>query len=200
MKLIIESKPMAKARHRYVCRGPKVITFDPQNNEKLSTKWICSSQMRQKGLEMLPEGPIMMNVTNYTSIPESWSKKRQKEAQGMPCPVKPDIDNYLKFYFDALNGIAYPDDRFITQSWSEKIYSANPRVEIEIYPLGGMMIEEHALTVKSQITMQDVEILVKKAYRLGQQGRFISEVFCQRDEEECHIFFNVASLSQKIAG
>ena len=35
-------------------------------------------------------------------MPKSWSKKKKAEYDGKPHQQKPDIDNYLKGYMDAL--------------------------------------------------------------------------------------------------
>ena len=46
-------------------------------------------------------------------------------------PVKkPDVDNILKIVMDGLNGIAYPDDKQITDAHVKKRYSSEPRVEV----------------------------------------------------------------------
>lgn len=53
----------------------------------------------------------------------------------MYCDKKPDIDNYFKAVTDAVNGILYKDDGQIAVNVSRKVYSWNPRTEIEIQPL-----------------------------------------------------------------
>lgn len=35
-------------------------------------------------------------------MPDSWSTKKKERMNGMPCEVKPDIDNLCKAFFDAL--------------------------------------------------------------------------------------------------
>ncbi|MHA2250083.1 MAG: RusA family crossover junction endodeoxyribonuclease, partial [Candidatus Kariarchaeaceae archaeon] len=45
----------------------------------------------------------------------------------------PDLDNYVKFILDALNGILWEDDRFIIEIHSSKYYTVGePRTEIKI--------------------------------------------------------------------
>jgi Holliday junction resolvase RusA-like endonuclease len=60
------------------------------------------------------------------SIPKSYSKKRCLEAlSGNLAPSTKDCDNIAKVVLDALNGLAYSDDRHICKLTIEKIYSNN---------------------------------------------------------------------------
>lgn len=45
---------------------------------------------------------------------------------------KPDLDNIMKCVTDALNEIAYQDDKQIVSASIEKYYSEEPRVEVAI--------------------------------------------------------------------
>ena len=198
MHLVIQSKPQAQARHRHRFQGGRVITFDPDSRDKKACQSIIVSQMRLKRTEMLPETPIAMELINYTKIPESWSKRRQNESIGKPCIVRPDLDNYIKFYGDVLNGIAFHDDRQITSIWSEKLYSANPRVEIILKPYGVNMISEHAITIKGEISLEDLNYMVKKANRLGTQNRQIVRVYSQEDDEGRHIYFEAEAMKSYV--
>lgn len=55
-------------------------------------------------------GEISMVIEVYRALPRSRPKKIVSE----PDVYKPDADNIQKLIQDALNGIAYEDDRFIT--------------------------------------------------------------------------------------
>ena len=56
--------------------------------------------------------------------------------EGVRRPTKkPDIDNVEKIILDALNGIAYDDDKQVVEEASSKLYSDVPRVEIEVYEI-----------------------------------------------------------------
>lgn len=45
---------------------------------------------------------------------------------------KPDIDNVIKVIADALNGVAYDDDKQIIDVSARKVYSETPRVDVRI--------------------------------------------------------------------
>lgn len=132
MKVVLEQNPIAKARHRHFQRGSKSVTFDPQSKDVERTRLLVLSKMLENGLNFAQDGALHMNLTLYTPIPKSWSRKRQNSFDGKPCLSRPDLDNYIKFYADVLNGLAYHDDKQITSLCAEKVYSSKPRVEIVI--------------------------------------------------------------------
>lgn len=52
-----------------------------------------------------------MSIMFYLPMPKSWSKKKALKTYDTPHQQKPDIDNLLKAFFDALT----EDDSFIWQ-------------------------------------------------------------------------------------
>lgn len=48
------------------------------------------------------------------------------------CKSRPDIDNYIKFVMDCLNGIIYKDDSQVVHVEATKIYSTDPQTIIII--------------------------------------------------------------------
>ena len=77
---------------------------------------------------------LRVEVTAYYPIPKSASKrKRTQMLMGEIRPtVKPDWDNVGKLITDALNGVAYPDDKQIVTALINKQYAVVPRMEIRI--------------------------------------------------------------------
>jgi Holliday junction resolvase RusA-like endonuclease len=55
---------------------------------------------------------------------------------GTPCEKRPDADNILKLVADALNGVAYDDDKRVVVASVCKLWSSQPRLEITIEPIG----------------------------------------------------------------
>ena len=202
MKFILVEDPVPKARHRTKLVGRRVITYDPQSNDKNRTKNLLRGIMKKKNYEIFDSGPLSISIFNYVPIPKSLSEKKKNELDGMPCDRRPDVDNYCKFYFDILNEVAYHDDGQITELYSKKIYSKTPRVEILLSKIGGIMINEHALTVASEgkVTLEQIDYLVKKANRLGMQQRQISHVFAQDDVEGQHIYFETDPIMPRSGG
>lgn len=96
-------------------------------------KQIALEYKKQCGNVRFPSGAyVELRVTAYMKIPKSTSKAaRTKMIDGLIRPtVKPDIDNIWKLVADALNGIAYEDDKCIVDAQVQKFYSEQPRTEI----------------------------------------------------------------------
>lgn len=93
-----------------------------------------------------PKLKVMLNlcVIAVYPIPSGFSlKKRQKALRGEIKPqVKPDLDNVLiKVVCDALNSVAYDDDRQIVQMFGSKFYGESPYLEIEIEEVSGCDVD-----------------------------------------------------------
>lgn len=82
-----------------------------------------------------PQTPLGVIVTAYLPIPKSTPKyKRPDMISGKTRPtVKPDWDNIGKIVCDALNGVAYDDDKVICQAAVYKQYSETPKTVITVY-------------------------------------------------------------------
>lgn len=82
------------------------------------------------------DGPVRVSVVMYFGIPASVSKKaRQLMLDGEIYPAKkPDADNVCKSVIDALNGIAFDDDKQVVELRAKKMYSDRPRVVVKLHP------------------------------------------------------------------
>lgn len=89
--------------------------------------------------EKIEKGPIMADICFYVYPPKRISeiKKHQPAllAETIACDKKPDLDNYFKAVTDAINGILYKDDGQIAAMICRKVYSYDPRTEIEVTAL-----------------------------------------------------------------
>ena len=92
--------------------------------------WAYRQQCRN--FRFPPKTYIDIRVIAYIKIPKSASKKnREKMIAGEIRPtVKPDWDNIGKLVADALNGIAYDDDKCIVDAMVRKFYSTDPRTVV----------------------------------------------------------------------
>lgn len=187
--------PIAKQRHRMANGHP----YDPQDQEKKSLRWILTQDLQKRHLNPL-EGAIGASLDILYPIPASWSKKRQENAIHNYVMKKPDTDNFIKFYFDVLNGVAYNDDAQIAEIFATKRYSYSPSVTIDLYPLEGNVINEHAITYQESLTLENLNYIIKKANRLGLRDRQLLRVFQEEDSEGKHIYFEVEALKGKSNG
>ena len=129
VKLVIPGKPLGKQRPRVLKNG---ITYTPDKTVNYETlvRQLYIENYFQKQLE----GPIRAVITAYMYIPKSESKKRKKkmlENEILPTK-KPDWDNIGKIITDALNGLAYEDDKQIVDARGVKLDGEQPRVEVEL--------------------------------------------------------------------
>lgn len=84
--------------------------------------------------EVLKDYYIAIEITANFVVPSSFSKKKREAAlNGLIRPaVKPDWDNLSKNICDALNGIAYPDDKAIVHGEVKKFYALKDSVFVRI--------------------------------------------------------------------
>lgn len=84
--------------------------------------------------EMLQGYYLNAEINAYFKIPESFSKKKKEQAlKGiLRYDKRPDVDNLQKCLFDALNGIAYPDDKAIVDVSLHKYYAESDYVMVTI--------------------------------------------------------------------
>ena len=132
-QFVILGEPKAKARPRHTKSG---ITYTPketveyENLVKTSYQYQCKEYFK---------GSLKVIINCFFKIPESASaKKRQLMIEGKILPAKkPDADNLAKSVCDALNGIAYDDDKQVIDLRVYKRYGEQPKTVVTIREIGG---------------------------------------------------------------
>lgn len=105
------------------------------------TQWKrnCVSQLRLLNPKIIPNGPVCVSMTFYIYPPkriaEAKKKRLELELEAIYVDKRPDIDNYIKAVLDCSNEILFKDDGQVAALSSQKLYSLNPRIEIEITSL-----------------------------------------------------------------
>lgn len=130
----VPGDPKGKGRPRFSRKSGRAYT--PEQTVS-AENWVRTCWLEQHGQTLL-EGPLELGLVVGCSIPKSWPKKRKQAAQlGLELPTKtPDIDNIYKLAEDALNGIAWADDKQIVaipQIW--KVYSDSPGIILSVRPV-----------------------------------------------------------------
>ena len=128
----IPGTPVGKQRPRVTRHG----TYTPQKTADYEK--LVQDIYRINKFPKL-EGYLSMSVSAYYPIPKSTSKvEREKMIKGILLPdKKPDVDNVLKCICDALNKVAYDDDKQIISMNIVKYYSENPCVVIRLEEIEG---------------------------------------------------------------
>lgn len=63
----------------------------------------------------------------YISMPRTWSIKKKAEMEGRPHQQRPDIDNLIKAFLDAL----CEEDSYVYDVHATKYWSVLPGIEVE---------------------------------------------------------------------
>lgn len=118
---IIPGRPVGKGRPRFTKNGhcwtpDKTVAYE--RDIKLSY-WNKYGHRKYEADQALG-----VDIVLYYPRPKSMAKhKRLMAKKGVLRPtVKPDVDNVIKAILDALNGVAFEDDRQIVQVECEKWY------------------------------------------------------------------------------
>ena len=72
-----------------------------------------------------------IDINAYFSIPKSFSKKQRKNivSKSIRPTKKPDADNIIKVVLDALNGVAWVDDKQVVRACCDKCYTPPSKFE-----------------------------------------------------------------------
>ena len=112
--------------------------YDPSHQDKKN--WLRSV------MDYAPEAPLtcplnMKIIFKFKRPKSHYGTGRNKKIMKNKAPVymtkTPDIDNLIKFYLDAMNGIFFEDDRQIIRIESEKLYIN----DVESLSTGGVDIQ-----------------------------------------------------------
>lgn len=125
----VPGKPQGKARPRLNTYTGR--TYTPSKTgayERLIA--LCFKQAGGKKLS----GAIEIKIECFYQIAKSHTKaaKALMEAGQIQATIKPDVDNVAKAVLDALNGLAFDDDKQVVRLEVSKRYDHEARVEVEV--------------------------------------------------------------------
>jgi Holliday junction resolvase RusA-like endonuclease len=72
-------------------------------------------------------GPPQVSVSFYMPMPQSWYKTQKARMDGQPHQVRPDLDNLIKAWCDAL----YPEDSVIWSIHATKFWAYKGSISYE---------------------------------------------------------------------
>lgn len=152
MKMTIQIEPKPQTR-------PKFSKFGTYEDPKMKAwRRQCTGI-----IERIYDGPyfdsaVKVDVTFYMRAPQTIAKKPTPRAKAetrekyqryvselIPHDKKIDLDNLVKAVFDSISnagydkvdksGMVWKDDSLVAELHARKLYSPNPRIEIEIEEL-----------------------------------------------------------------
>ena len=146
IKFIVPGKPQGKARARsFRTKSGGIGHFTPDKTVLYENliKTICLEEMKENQKKY--EGPVFLEIRALFHPIKKLINTKAKEKNfysndDLPCPIcKPDADNIAKVVKDALNGIAYDDDKQVASLSVQKFYihkdlheDQRERIEVEI--------------------------------------------------------------------
>lgn len=135
MKLTIPVLPKPQSRPRFDSRNKRAYEKRDMTYYKKTVSYYAVASK----LKRIEKGPIMADICFYIYPPQYILRVKKNrnllEKEVLHCDKKPDLDNFFKAVTDAVNGILYKDDGQIAAIVCRKVYSLNPRTELEITEL-----------------------------------------------------------------
>lgn len=120
IQFAVYGKPQGKARPRFTRNGH---AYTPQNTVDYE-KQIKQAYISAGGQLISDTAPILICIT-------AEFKKAKSNKMHSPT-IKPDTDNIAKIVCDALNGVAYHDDKQIVSLAIDKVWADDERIVVRI--------------------------------------------------------------------
>lgn len=129
----IPGDPMGKQRPKFTHAGKYARTYTPQKTVNYEN-WVKLCFTQEYQFCAFESRRLKVTIDAYFAIPKSFSKSKKQQAEDSTISPtkKPDCDNIAKVILDALNGIAYEDDKQVTDLTVTKRYSDEPYVVVSI--------------------------------------------------------------------
>ena len=127
-------RPLSQQRHKARRAGNRVFMYDQSSKDKEKFKKECAKFEPKRPLE----GALSVSMTFSMPRPKShyrtgrYSHLLKSDAPKLHTS-KPDIDNIVKFYLDALTGSFWKDDAIVCALEAMKVYAEEGLVEIEYW-------------------------------------------------------------------
>lgn len=130
----IEGDPVGKGRPKFSSRGGFARAYTPKKTIDYEKK-VKKCYLDQIGTKF--DCALRVEITAFYPIPKSTSKKNRVKMlrDEIRCTKKPDIDNIAKIILDALNGVAYEDDKQVISLEVNKMYGEVPKVAVSLLDL-----------------------------------------------------------------
>lgn len=145
MKLVLNIEPKPQSRPKATRRGRHAGVYEVP--EMMAWRKRCTELVKQTYAGPFFDSAIKVDMTFYLPAPKIISvppkpRSRQKKIkeyddfinEQIYVDKKPDLDNLEKAIYDSISKseIVWTDDNIIIEHTTRKLYSPNPRIEIEI--------------------------------------------------------------------
>lgn len=96
-----------QGRPRFTRSGSGYVHVHPKDEDIAYRRDLRAAYLEQVGRDGFGDEPVSVCISIWRPLPKSRPKKVSTE----PDTYKPDADNIAKAVLDALNGLAFEDDR-----------------------------------------------------------------------------------------
>lgn len=134
VQLVVYGRPVPKQRPRVTRSGAYTPKRTRDYEKLIRAAWIDKQLKR-----WVKDGVYRLRVFAMYEAPRSWPKRKQEMAIGgrLPMVNVPDWDNVGKIVSDALNGLAWEDDKQVVDARVLKEYGLRPALVVEIENVSG---------------------------------------------------------------
>ncbi|BEV44395.1 RusA family crossover junction endodeoxyribonuclease [Afipia carboxidovorans] len=121
--------PQGKGRARAFRRGNIIGHYTPEKTRSYEGMVRTAAMDAMAGRAPISV-PVEIVLRAVFRVPASWSEKKRVAAiTGAVWPgKKPDLDNVIKAWTDAMNGVVFIDDALIVKGSFSKVYGPAPLV------------------------------------------------------------------------
>lgn len=127
---VVRGEVRGKPRPRFSSRGGFGRAYTPSNYMKYERS-IANAYLEAGGKKF--SGAVSVSIFIHRELPKSRPKRLLAELD----TAKPDIDNVAKAVLDALNGVAYEDDRQVVSLNVTKLPRTRQESFIRVTIIGG---------------------------------------------------------------
>lgn len=144
--MLVPGEAVGKGRPRVTVRGGRAMMYTPDKTAKFEALVRLEAAQSMRGRPLI-KGPVRLGLEIVMGVPDSYPKKRRADClEGREFPTKkPDIDNVVKAFADAFNGIVWEDDVQIVDLHAVRRYGEFAHVGVTVSPvLPALAVEPQA--------------------------------------------------------
>jgi len=126
----VKGQPKGKGRPRFTKNGH---VYTPESTRIYEEE--IKLRYKEKFKDEMLDGNIAVEVFINKKPASYLGIKKYNKLLGKYCNIKPDTDKVVKAVLDALNGVAYADDKNVVEIYAVKKYASESSVVVRLYEL-----------------------------------------------------------------
>lgn len=131
INFFLEGIPVPQGRPRFRRTNFGVITY--KTAEDASYRKLLQLQIKSLAVKNKIKLPLETPTTGFDVYIKVCVPRLKTPVKGRVHPItRPDIDNYVKAVFDALNALVWQDDGAVVFLRAHKVYSDSPGIQLVI--------------------------------------------------------------------